>query len=581
MKYPKLNVLATSREQVDAFGGYNHNLRIGENEFYEMKNMTSDYYPVLSPRGGRKVHTDTTSANGMISKDNLCHVDGKRFYINGKQVSGLELSTSAESNPKTLVSMGAYVIILPDKKYINTENTSDYGSIEATTTNAESTGNLEVTVSLAKVDGTDYGDVPNSDTEPSNPQNGDLWVDTSVTPNKLKQYSSTSALMWVDVATTYVKIQCPGIGKGFSKHDGVTISGLKQDDLNGSFVVYGAESDYIIVTGIVKETFKQTQKVTISRKMPDMDFVVECGNRLWGCKYGYVDGKIVNELYASKLGDFKNWECYMGISTDSWRGSVGTDGVFTGAITHMGHPVFFKENCLHKVYISSAGAHQVQDTACRGVQRECAKSLSIVNEILYYKSRSGFMAYDGSLPVESSYSLGNEKYFNAVAGTLGNKYYVSVLDESGAAQLFVYDTAKSVWHKEDDLRIVEFCESRGELYGISSDRKKIYKMTGGDEIVKWSAQTGKIGLGSPDMKFMSRLTVRMELPIGTKLDIYVQYGFEKTWQKVFHTESTSLRSFSVPIRPKRCDFMRIRFEGVGDAKIYAYTKTMRNGSEIS
>ena len=27
-----------------------------------------------------------------------------------------------------------------------------------------------------------------------------------------------------------------------------------------------------------------------------------------------------------------------------WVGSVGTDGQFTGAITHLGYPLFFKEN---------------------------------------------------------------------------------------------------------------------------------------------------------------------------------------------------------------------------------------------
>ena len=73
----------------------------------------------------------------------------------------------------------------------------------------------------------------------------------------------------------------------------------------------------------------------------------------------------------------------MGISTDSWVGSVGTDGQFTGAITHLGYPLFFKETVLHKVYISQNGAHSIQDTACRGVQSGCGDSLAIVNEVLY------------------------------------------------------------------------------------------------------------------------------------------------------------------------------------------------------
>lgn len=572
MEYPKLRVIPEERQMIDVFGGYNHNLRIGENEFFEMKNMTSDHYPVLSPRNKRGTYAEPTNATGLIEKDSLCYVDGSKFVMNE-----YEIDMGLTGEPKQLVSMGAYVIILPDKKYINTKDISDFGDIEI-----ENTTSGDVTISLVREDGTEYGDIPVSDTEPANPQNGDLWIDTSTTPHSLRQYSSTSSLMWVQVATTYVRIQCPGIGKGINAYDGITISGIKEESLNGSFIVQSCSDNYVTVIAIIDEAFSQTEAVTISRKMPDMDFVTESGNRLWGCRYGFsAEGQIVNELYASKLGDFKNWDCFMGISTDSWRASVGSDGAFTGAITHMGYPVFFKENCLHKVYISSVGAHQVQDTACRGVQQGCGKSLAIVNETLYYKARSGVMAYDGALPVEASYALGGIRYKDAIAGAHGNKYYISVLDQSDHAHLFVLDTAKGVWHREDALRILDFCSCRGELYAINAERNKIHTMTSGDEPVEWSVQTGEIGINSPDMKYMSRLTVRMFLPRQSSVRMYVQYGFEDTWSRIFETTSTSLRSFSVPIRPKRCDFMRLRIEGIGDAKIYALTKTMRNGSEIS
>ena len=42
MRYPFLNVQRSSRQMVDVFNGYNHNMRIGEGEFFDMKNMTSD-----------------------------------------------------------------------------------------------------------------------------------------------------------------------------------------------------------------------------------------------------------------------------------------------------------------------------------------------------------------------------------------------------------------------------------------------------------------------------------------------------------------------------------------------------------
>lgn len=570
MKYPKLRVIPETTQMIDVFGGYNHNLRINENEFFDMKNMTSDHYPVLSPRAGRGKFVNTENATGLIEKDSLCYVDGTKFYMNQYPV---EMGLNAE--PKQLISMGAYVIILPDKKYINTKDITDFGDIEAV-----NTSDGEVSVTLVREDGTEYEDVSVSDVAPTDPENGDLWMDTSTTPHTLKQYSSTSSLMWVQVATTYVRISAPGIGKGINAYDGVTISGIKEESLNGSFVVQSAADSYVTVIAIIDEAFSQTEAVTISRKMPDMDFVTECGNRLWGCRYGFSEsGQIVNEIYASKLGDFRNWDCFMGISTDSWRASVGTDGAFTGAITHLGFPIFFKENCLHKVYISSVGAHQIQDTACRGVQRGCEKSLAIVNETLYYKSRSGIMAYDGALPVGASYALGEVHYHDAIAAAHGNKYYVSMLDDAENAHVFAYDTAKGLWHREDNARILDFCSCRGELYAINKDRTQILTMTRGNEVVEWSVQTGEIGLSTPNAKFMSRLTLRMFIPPASSVKVYVQYGFTDEWEKVFETTSATLRSFSIPVRPKRCDFVRMRIDGKGAAKLYAITKTIRNGSD--
>ena len=58
MQYPKLIELENSRHMIDQFRGYNHNLRIAGGEFYDMKNMTSDYYPVLAPRGSRGIYKD-------------------------------------------------------------------------------------------------------------------------------------------------------------------------------------------------------------------------------------------------------------------------------------------------------------------------------------------------------------------------------------------------------------------------------------------------------------------------------------------------------------------------------------------
>lgn len=578
MKYPELMELNTSREMVDVFNGYNHNLRIGDGEFYDMKNLTSDSYPVLSPRLPRGEYALPHKPLGMIAKDSLCYVDGKYFVMNEYKID-----MGLSDDPKTLVSMGAYVIIMPDKKYINTNDLNDFGNIEASVSTNEG---VTTTFSHCKLDGTEYQNIHVSDTAPNEPVNEQYWIDTSSSPHVLKMYSSSSS-MWVAVATTYIKIYSPGIGKPFLEGDGVTISGIEKEevlDLNGTMAIWGCGDDYIIVKGILSKVVSQTKPITITRQMPNMDFIIESENRLWGCRYGIaVNGEVVNEIYASKLGDFKNWNSFMGISTDSYVASVGTDGQFTGAITHLGYPIFFKEGCMHKVYGHYPANYQIQTTACRGVQKGCSKSLAIVNETLFYKSRFGICAYDGSLPTEVSSALGDIDYSDAVAGALGNKYYVSMKDLEGIYNLFVFDTKKGMWHKEDNTQAVEFCNCRGNLYYIVDKQIKTIRGSGEDietAPIEWMAETGIIGTDSPDKKYISRLDVRMSLSFGAKVYFYVEYDSEEGWEHLYTMAGTTLRSFAVPIRPKRCDHLRLRILGEGDAKIYSICKTIEQGSDM-
>lgn len=581
MKYPKLAELPSERQMIDTFRGYNHNLRIGSGEFYDMQNMTSDYYPILAPRGKRGIYASPTSPQGLIAKSQLCYVDGTEFVM-GEQRIDLGLL----DGQKQLVSMGAYVIILPDKKYINTADVTDYGAIEACKTVSGS-----VTFTPCKADGSAQTAEYIQSTAPEDPENNALWVDTSSTPHALKQWAESSD-MWVSVATTYIKIAAAGIGADFAQYDGIYISGLSGQTeqlaaLEGAAIVWDKGDDYIVVVGILDQAQTVTVDLTVSRTMPILDFVVESKNRLWGCRYGLDEnGEFVNRLYASKLGDFKNWNCYMSLSTDSYYVNLGTDGRFTGAITHLGYPLFFKENCLHKVYGDYPAQFQVQDTVCRGVQEGCDKSLAIVNEILYYKARHAVCGYDGSLPVEVSAALGEERYGSAVSGTHGNKYYISIQNlESEDFQLFVYDTGKGMWHKEDGLRADCFCSFQGELYCVEHDSKKILALLGSGEPeadnVAWMVQTGVMGTDMPDRKYISRLNVRMSMDVGGRARFFVQYDSMGGWEHLGTVNVTSLKSFSLPIRPRRCDHLRLRIEGVGDARIYSITKTIEQGSDIS
>ena len=585
MIYPKLQEISTSRDIVNTFRGYNHNLKIGRGEFYDEKNMSSSYYPIMSPRGRRGLYASPENPTGMIAKDSLCYVDGSKFVIDKYPV---EMGLNSEK--KQLVSMGAYVIILPDKKYINTKNLEDRGEIDAVFSASAGTS---TTIDLSTEDGSTIDVAYKGASAPENPQNMQYWLDTGSTPNALKRWSQSNS-MWITIASTYLRISSDGIGSLFRAYDGVSITGLSNIGLDGNYIIWSCDENYIVVTGIIDKSQTITTPISISRTMPIMDYVVESENRLWGCRYGTsANGEIVNEIYASKQGDFRNWNCYMGISTDSYTASCGTDGQFTGAITYGGKPIFFKENHMHRVYGYMPSNFQVQSIACRGVEKGSWNSLAIVNETLFYKGRNGICAYDGSLPNEISGILGDEKYKNAVAGSHGNHYYVSMEDSSGTYHIFVYDTLKGIWHHEDNVSVDAWCSCRNEMYFIDRSDQKIKTVFGsGDSketVVEWMAESGIIGTETPsgngianlvDHKYVSRIIVRLSMETGAEVSFAIQYDSCGSWETVSVIKSTTLRSFSFPILPKRCDHFRLRITGKGDVKIYSISKTIEQGSDI-
>ncbi len=263
---PSLRSGLTAREVTDAFYGYNHNMKIADGEFYHMENLSSDYFPLLGTRPKRGKIAALSAPCAMVGKSKLAYIDGTSLYYGGTDITehltakGFTLSENLQ--PKTMVSMGAYLIIFPDKLYLNTEDFTDCGSLEAYFTTSG-----EVTYTLAMADGTDYGNPVVSPTAPAEPKDEALWMDTSCNTHVLKQYSAATAV-WAEVATVYTCIHAAGIGKQFSQYDGVTISGCTAPDsaeldrqlqaLNGNKIIYQKTDDTLVVVGLLDAAYTQT-----------------------------------------------------------------------------------------------------------------------------------------------------------------------------------------------------------------------------------------------------------------------------------------------------------------------------------
>ena len=604
MRFPTFQNVSRYRDMTTVFGGYNHQISCQEGQFYDMKNMASTHFPILSPRRNRGIVKNFVNPQGILDKEDLWWIEDKVLYKNGEPQT-LEGVTLTDGQ-KVLAKMGAYIIIMPDKVWCKV--TDDSEEIECGYME-ESITTKVLTISICEASGKAiewhdaeyYNEKDESGKLKNAPKDGDymMSVNSDGKPS-LKVYSATTSI-WMTVASTYVQIMAPDIGKSFEKDDGVKITSDNiSNSLDNIFVnkeddgIHYSTNTYIVdktdnsitIPGIYKGgvTNVDNMTVTVERKVPEMSYITECNNRLWGCS---KDG---HEIYCCKLGDVKNWNCFRGISTDSWAATIGSDGKFTGAITYLGYPIFFKEGSLIKIAISATGGHQLKETMCRGVQNGSSGSLTVLNEILYYKASTCVCAYNGSLPYSISEELGADNYYDAVAGAIGDKYYISMRDGKGEYTLFVYDTKNGIWCKEDNTKALSFCKHKDELYYIDDKDKKM-KSVGGtllydvpekatEDRFGWYAESGPIGYSSPDNKYVGKINLRITLELGTNVDFFLQYDSSGEWEHKFNMSGTGTRTFPITIIPKRCDHFRYKISGNGMCKIHSITKTIEEGSDV-
>ena len=530
--------------------------------------------------------------------------------------------TNAPELPEdiSMISMGAWVAIWPWKIYVNAvmlaagdtlTYDTDYGGMENHWGFEQTPGDdppHEATLTLCDQEGNTYENVHVANTSDQIPT-AELWLDTSEQTRVLRQYSA-SLSTWVVVPDVYVKVTCDGIGEGLRAGDGVNVSFIgpagyqatdrykyTYDMLNSAHVVERVlDEDNIVLIGIFEPESGNSETLTwsgapmrdtpffkVDRNVPQMDFVVEAGNRLWGCYYGERDGEILNEIYASALGDFRNWNVFAGLSTDSYVASRGADGPYTGAAVLDGHPLFFRELGVEKVFPSATGAHQILTQTLEGVQKGSGRSTVVIDDKLYYKGVGGVYVYTGTLPTMISPQFGEIMYGSACAGRHGKKYYISMRRSDGVWVLACYDTLSGIWHMEDAPSQadppVELVTWHSAVY-FEQDGE-ICVVDGGSDSrgVHWYAETGVLGLDVPQRKYVSRINIRYKRELGAAVRVYVQYDEGTGWQLKGELQGTRLYAGTLSIWPRRCDTFRLRFEGVGGFTLYSVTWDRERGSD--
>ena len=513
----------------------------------------------------------------------------------------------AASGKRHIVEMGAYLVIFPEKVRINTADRSlsgHYNSIENLEfTNKLVAGEAKYSYQLVLHDGTvvdpdDKGAL--STMPPTEPFDGQLWIDKSTMPYTFKRWSEQTC-MWA----TFVPY-CEFWGKGVSEE--WAVGDAFEFDTVPNYIQPKEGQKYFVISEVGEKIDENKEslgnfirfpcsmttarlcssadggKRILRRTVPDLDFVVESENRLWGCKYGEVDGEMVNEIFACKLGDPKNWHYFANVSIDSYYANLGAEGAFTGAITYNSNPFFFREDSFHRVFGNYPANFAIKTYTGHGVEEGSEHSLVVMNDVLYYKSPVGVMAYTGATPVNISENLGQQKLKDVCSGVVNNNMYLTMKDSEGVPSLFVYNDYYRLWHKEDNLEVKSFATWDNEIYALSADNK-LYCLSGGygdkEDALKWSFTSGTIGFSTPFHKSIFKINARLSMGFGARADVSIQYDSSGNWEHVANIRpSGKVGSVTIPIMPRRCDHFALRFSGVGDVKLLSLVKYMEEGSDV-
>lgn len=560
--YPILQEQRERRRAQVTFRGLNLNLNANEEEFVSMKNMGADEAPMMAPRKRRRRILRIQGAKTLLGGGTLSWITDGTLYYGGVAVAdGIE-------HGDQLIRMGAYLIVWPDRIIYNT-HTRELSRMDF---RFEGNG---VHVRPCMLSGQDLAYV-SADEEPENPVDGMYWLNTLV--GGMYQYLQGA---WTGLDTVYSRVECLGIGSGIRDYDVVEISGMDDEDFNGTFTVYARGDDYIVIaTGMVVD-FENGGQVIVAREAPELDAIVENGNRLWGYS------NATHEIRGSKLGDPWNWNSYLGISTDSYAATVGSQGDFTGIANFMNYVHFFKEGRVHRLYGTQPSNYQLVELQMRGVKEGCGKSLCVVNELLYYMSRDGIIRYDGSGPVNMSEPLGGLKMEDVVCGAHANKLYVSAMTPDGP-QMLVLNTMYNLWHREDEARAVAFAstgegdyflDTDGVIWGIDNSGSMLEDYDSDvEEDIEWEAVSGDMlteyatGNRATQMKRLKRIEVRLQMERGSHIDLDIQYNSDGRWHRAMSAESETKKTITLPLIARDCDHYALRYSGKGKVIIFAVTK---------
>ncbi|MBE6573677.1 MAG: hypothetical protein E7652_04700 [Ruminococcaceae bacterium] len=629
MFFPKLIPYDVKESGISEFKGINRGKVCSENEFYDTLNLSCRDHPLLSTApevisadiGLR----DTEHAYSFYNKGLYTLAGGTEgFSIRTKERESVKFSLSPGLCKGNVFNFNEKTIVIKDKYAYELDTDELTVDMMGYIFNADERETFKL--SLVYTDGSEIGDFSTGSAEtpfPDKASVGDCFAKGLSFYRLIYNDTANPENNEWQVQTSFrLRFDIPEAHRHFKKGDFVKLSGIKywnwtvrelkelerfiridNIDENGRYITEETEC-FDNMTMILSERSYPSNDIVgydkpfinnignelcllegkISACMPEMKFALECKNRVWGCN------SEKGEIYASELGNPRNFSVFEGISSDSYAVSIGSYGDFTACCSYLGSPVFFKENELIVINGSRPSNYSLESYSCRGVSADSPDGLCTVNDVLYYKSNDGIYAYSGSRPRCVSQDLGDgiRGLKKAVLGGEGDMLFVSG-EYMGESVHYSYDTLRGIWHGYTSPHTVnyvnlggitlEFCKDDGKytLRSLYSAERAEEVLENAEKLEKeWFFETGDMFYNTPDHKYPGR--IKLDLACDEPCTLLISYDSGE-FRKLRDIPPLDRGSCDISFFPRRCERFRLRMEGRGVFTLYSITKLVEEADE--
>ena len=306
---------------------------------------------------------------------------------------------------------------------------------------------------------------------------------------------------------------------------------------------------------------------SIMHKVPPLEHVCVCRDRIWGT--------VGNEIYSCASGDLRNWYRYDNTSADSFHAEIGAVLHFTGIASYAGSVYFFTQEDVYRLYGTTPDAFSLVALGTYGIDESESRSFAVASQMMYYNSVVGPVRFDGNSSYLIGAPLGSNVPQNAVGAGVGSKYYLS-----SGNDLYVYDGQYGTWQVHSaPMKVFDigFFGGRAIVFGGLTaeylDKKELEEASLFDNVLNSTVEFADISEGGIYGVCPMEFTLLVWLGEQASLSLSIQCD-GGAWEQIYHTTEKGKHIHRVRYTPKsRCDYYRLRLEGIGEWRLYSLARS--------